>query len=441
VECRADIEGDAPAAVAPAHPLRRALAQLNWAFIDQAVSSGTNFVLALLVVRSVSADAFGEFSIVVLLYILAIGAGRALVAEPVMIAADRYRSDPRPTDRAALDLALTVGAALAVVMFAAAAVIGGSLGKALVVLGVCFPLLLVQDGARGLFLARLQPKRAAVNDITWAMLQFAALGVVLRDDSPAVWLCAAAWLGSGAAAGLVALWQLRVAPSGRLAVAHLRANRRSSGPFLLNYALTSCPQYAVFAIAPLVSSMRELGLARAAFVPFGALGIVLQSAALVLMPVAAGLALGELRAIARRASAVLSVLAVVCAVAVLCVPDQLGERLVGEEWDATRPAQVAYAALLFAQAVGIGPTVVLRVLGRTSSIVRIRLLALPVVLGLGLALPPAFGAPGTVAAVAAGEAPVPRLRRRGVLRPLGRRTPATEPLPHLTTDSTFHAIR
>jgi hypothetical protein len=59
--------------------------------------------------------------------------------------------------------------------------------------------------------------------------------------------------------------------------------------------------------------------------------------------------------------------------------------------------------LLLAQAIGIGPAMVLRVLGRTSALVRVRFATLPVVIGLALALPPHFGAPGTVAAVAAGE--------------------------------------
>ena len=210
--------------------------------------------------------------------------------------------------------------------------------------------------------------------------------------------------GKNGQVGIVALGQLRVVPHLATAVPWMRANRTLSVPLFFNFALTSGPQYLAFAIAPIVSSLRQLGLARAAFVPFGAMGIMLQSAPMVLLPNAAHRSADSVKRLARRVALLLGGIAVLWGVVVLATPARVGTRLLGADWQATRPAQAAYAFMVLAQALAIGPAVALRVLERPRSLVRVRLVAMPAVLILGVVLAHRYGAPGTASAVLAGEA-------------------------------------
>ena len=397
------------------------LRQANWALADQALSSGTNFALALIVVRSVTAREYGVFSILVIISIVAIGGTRALLSEPVLLRAHELTDVhiTRDTRRESVSAALVVGVALGALCLVAGITVGNELRAPLTVLGCTFPLLLVQDVGRVLFFASRTPRNAALNDGLWAILQLGAIAAILNSDNHAVWRFALAWLGAGAVCGLVALLQLRVLPSFRLGVGHVGRTFTWNLPLFWNFALTSGPQYAVFAIAPLVSSFRELGLARAAFVPFGALGIILQSTSLVLFPTLAGLGLGPAKRVAARASGLLGSLTVAMGAIVLAIPEPLGVKLVGEDWSATRPAQLAFWALLLAQALGIGPTSALRSLGRANQLVKVRLISLGPVLALGIALSWWLGAPGTVAAIAVGEA----MTTIGSTKALRRRVP------------------
>jgi O-antigen/teichoic acid export membrane protein len=378
--------------------------QLNWAVIDQGLSSGTNFALALIVVRSVTASSYGAFSILVIVYILAVGAIRAVITEPMMIRSHASDEDRLAAERACIGAAFGIGCVLGVGCLLGAATARGGLGASLAVLGVTFPLLLVQDAGRGLFFARKEPKWAAFNDGVWSLLQFAFVALVIAMASPPLWCYAASWLGSGAIAGAVILSQIRVWPSVSDALPWLRSTKGLGIPLFWNFALTSGPHYLVFAIAPLFSSLRELGLARTAFIPFGILGLVLQSAPLVLLPAASRRSVAEVKRLSNRATVLLAGLAVCWGGIVLSTPRSAGIALLGHDWPATRPAQLAFAFMVLAQAAAIGPAAALRALERPRVLVRVRLVALPVVLVLGVVLAARYGAVGTACAVLSGEA-------------------------------------
>jgi O-antigen/teichoic acid export membrane protein len=108
--------------------------------------------------------------------------------------------------------------------------------------------------------------------------------------------------------------------------------------------------------------------------------------------------------LAKRATIVLGAAGACWSVAVLSIPRSVGVRLLGPDWSATRPSQVAFAFLVVAQAVAIGPAVALRALERPRVLVGVRLVAMPVVLVLGVVLTTHLGAVGTASAVLSGEA-------------------------------------
>ena len=379
------------------------IAQINWAIIDQGLSSGTNFALALVVVRSVTATTFGAFSILVILYVLAIGATRAVITEPMMIRSSGSPDDRERVRRACVGAAFGIGGALGVCCLIGAVLVRGQLGPSLVILGLTFPMLLVQEAGRGLCFAAQNPKQAALNDGCWALLQVGSVSVVLAIDNPPLWYYSAAWLVSGAVAGAMMLWQLHVGVSARATWPWLKSTRVLGVPLFWNFALTSGPQYFVFAITPLVASLRELGLARAAFVPFGVLGILLQSAPLVLLPASSRRATTDVFRLSNIATVLLGGTAIVWGALVLSIPDSFGSRLLGEDWGLTGSTHVAFAFMVLAQAITVGPAVALRALKRPRTLVKVRLVALPMVLVLGVVLTARYGAPGAASAVLAGE--------------------------------------
>ena len=58
--------------------------RLGWGVADQAVSSLTNFVVVLLVARSLGAVQFGAFSLAYVTYGFALNASRGLATYPLM---------------------------------------------------------------------------------------------------------------------------------------------------------------------------------------------------------------------------------------------------------------------------------------------------------------------------------------------------------------------
>jgi hypothetical protein len=396
---------------APADGLRRARALVEragagavpWGVVDQALSSGTNVVVAFLVVRMVPAVEFGAFSLMVVVYVLAAGVSRSLAGEPLMI-----RFSGRPDDAAAaagaLGFAAAAGLTVGTGCALAAAATSDPLRSCLLVLAAAAPLLVVQDGARMVFFARAEPRRAAANDLAWAVLQVVLVGAVLRAGASTGAPFVAAWAGAGAGAGAVALVQLRRLPAPARARDWIRAHGRLGAPLLGTYLLTTAVSYVLFALMPLVSDLEQLGRVRAAYLPFGVFGVVLQSAWLVLLPAASRTGDdARLRRLTAGWSAVLAGAALVWAIVVMRAPDALGRRVLGDQWEATWSSRAWFAGALVAYAAGVGPAVGLRALEAAGPLVRIRLVVTPVVIAAGLALAARIGAPGAAAAILAGD--------------------------------------
>ena len=107
---------------------------------------------------------------------------------------------------------------------------GGTLRSVLLVLGVTFPLLIVQDAGRVACFALGWPRRAAANDAVWALVQLPLVAVVMVQPDAETWHYVAAWLVPGAIAGALVLVQLRVLPSLRGAGAWFADTQKSGDP-------------------------------------------------------------------------------------------------------------------------------------------------------------------------------------------------------------------
>lgn len=376
----------------------------TWAIIDQALSSGSNFLLAIVVVRSVSPADFGAFSIAVLIYVLTIGVSRALTNEPLAIRFGRAVDPIMAEAPRCLGLALWFGSLVGTGCIVAALITGGTLGSVLFVLGIALPLLIVQDACRVACFALGRPRLAAANDAVWALLMLPLVVLVMSQPDAKTWQYVAAWLVPGAAAAAVLLVQLRVVPALRGARAWFVNTRTLGMPLVWNYGLTAAPAYLLFALMPLVASLDELGMARAAYLPYGFYGVIFQGTLLVLLPAASRRSSAYLARLAVWSSAGLGALALLwVSVLAFAVPAQLGVALFGERWNDTTSIRLIFAGALVAQAIGVGPLVALRALEAPKLLVYVRLITAPLLLAGGLILSAVYGAEGLAVAIVFGD--------------------------------------
>jgi O-antigen/teichoic acid export membrane protein len=183
-----------------------------WGFVDQSLSSVTNFGLSLLAGRLLGPKSLGVIAIGFAGYVLAVTLLRALVSEPLVIHSSRLSQRDRTE---ATRKALTVGLAGATAAAACLALFGlalpGSLGHGLILFSPLIVPALLQDFWRAVLFRDGRGAAAALNDGTW--LVGMALGLPLALASDSEWAILAGW-GLGASVGAVlGFYQARVWPA------------------------------------------------------------------------------------------------------------------------------------------------------------------------------------------------------------------------------------
>ena len=171
----------------------------SWSIVDQGVYSLSNVLLAVLVARQVSAEEFGAFSTVYILYVCSQGVNEGIHGEAFSVAysaADaRHR---RHMLAGAAGSALVFGAVLGLACVALGAVVPGPIGELLPVLGAVLPGLFLQDLWRFALFAEHLPRAAALNDVIWGGGSTLGVIVLARTSFDTVGWFLAAWGAAGA---------------------------------------------------------------------------------------------------------------------------------------------------------------------------------------------------------------------------------------------------
>lgn len=376
----------------------------GWTIADQALSSASNFVLAVLVARAASRSGFGGFSVGFSAYLIALGVSRGLSTQPLLIrlsgaSRDIRRAGGRDAVGAVVVLGLLFGLALAAVAFLfETSVVRGPV----LVFGISVPGLLVQDAWRFYFLTEGTPRRAAINDLLWTVL-FLLLATQLTTRPVGL---IAAWGAAGTLAAVVGPLQARAWPRVSGALGWVRSNRDLSPALVMEFfAIVGSGQLVMFGVS-LVAGLQELGALRAAHVALGPMNVLFAGASLAIIPefVRAGETdATSVKALASRVSLVLAALALVAGGAVLALPSSIGRALLGATWSAARPALVPVAATMSAAGAIIGSSAVLQALGEVNRSLRARLTLAPANLVLGMIGAITYGAVGTAIGMACGQ--------------------------------------
>lgn len=382
--------------------------RVGWGMADQAISSLTNFALSAVVANLVGVDEFGAFGIAFIVYLLAIGASRAVSSEPLLV---RYSGEIDDRFRRAVTRstgsAFVVGALSGVVVVAIGVVLGGPDRDALVPLGILLVPLLVQDAYRHAFIAGGRADRAVENEIVWAIGQVIGFAIVLlAPGSPPLWALVAAWAGGAALAALTAAIRLRCTPAPHLARRWWAEHRDVAPRFGLEFfARAGARQSTVFAVRGIVG-LAGVAAIRGGQVLFGPVNVFLLGAPMVLVPEAVRArrrSTAALRRLTIRASMLLVGLAIVAGAAGMLLPDSIGELVLGDTWAEAKPLIPAQALLLASVAANSGTIAGIRALRDPARTFRVRLALIPIILGGGTIGAIVGGAAGSVVGLAIGN--------------------------------------
>lgn len=340
-----------------------------WNLADQALSSGTNFALTILVARSVSPDEFGAFAVAISIYLVCLTLGRSSISETVTLSLGRSGELLQGLAAAGLSATLWLAVVVGALIAGAAAVLHAtSLGTILLVLALAVPGLLVQDYKRIVFFASGRPERAFVSDGLWALLQLG--GVVIAGANG--WGAPAVLLGIWGASALLsaALWPAATRGWWRHnGLRWLRRNRGVVAPLAGEGLLFQFGNQAAVFLLGAIAGLAQAGGYRAAqslFGPVTVLVLGLRTAVLpALMRASRRSTDRALRGAAHVALAA-GLFALVWGLALLALPDAAGRQILGPTW-ATAGALLWLVTIdRTVNGVGWGASLSLRILMRVK---------------------------------------------------------------------------
>jgi len=359
-----------------------------WGFADQALSSLTNFILAIAVARSAGTTAFGVFSLVFATYLVCLSLSRAVATEPLSV---RYSAvgpdDWRRGTGAATGTALVVGAIAGFACLIGGFVIGGSAGTTLAVLGVGLPLLLLQDAWRYAFFATRRGAAAFGNDMLWAIVLGAGLVVLMVEDVASMDAFIAVWAigaGVGAFFGVI---QSGVVPRPDRVMAWRREHADIAPRFAAEALVISGTQYATVALIGLFTGLAVVGTVRAGYVLMNAVHVATYGIQLFAIPEAVRIRNRSLSGLIRFCvllSVMLALVALGWGAFLLLLPESIGRTLLAGTWDDARSVVLPLSVLMAAGGIQAGAFVGLRAMASAKSSLRARLTSSLLLLSGGL---------------------------------------------------------
>ena len=363
--------------------------RFGWAFADQLLSSGTNFLLGVLVARTVGIRDLGAFSVAYATFTFSLGGVRSVASELLVIrhsalSAHEWRDGIKRSTGTALLAGMVIGAGCLI----AAATLAGSVSSVLTIVGVSLPVLLVQDVSRFALLARQRGAAALLSDAAWAAVMFTAIVLLWEAGVASVTWFTFSWAGAGCVAAVVGLWQLKVLPSGPMtAIGWLRGHNDIAPRFLAEFAITTgVSMMTVFAIGA-IAGLGELGRLQAAQILLGPLNMMFNGVGLV----ATAEGVRQLRESPRRLahdcrwlSLALTAGVLAWGMIVVLVPRSIGESVLRTNWDAGRSLVVPLLIAFVGYASTFGASIGLHCLAAARRILRAECIGAGLTLFFGL---------------------------------------------------------
>jgi O-antigen/teichoic acid export membrane protein len=345
--------------------------------MDQALSSLQNFLLLLLVARSVSQSDFGAFGVAFAIYTLLITFEQSLLGDVLLIShSDTAKAKSQGRAVASTVSAAAVFSAVAAAGVCAAAILfAAPLRQLLLALAITLPALTIHDALRFGYLARGSAWGALKLDALWVLLWLIGVASIYGSHSPAaMWL---AWARPCFVTCIYGLLSQRLRPaSAKAAWGHVFSARHLSLPLLADFAVTGALAQVVSLLLAAVLGLASWGGLRAAQSLFGPINTLTNACRIVFVPELVR-ARGDQsrRSLTRRLNSfVLAVVVPVSTVAVL-LPTEVGVAVLGQVWALARPLLLPVAVDRLVGAAGVAPSAALRATGKTASLAKIRVVS------------------------------------------------------------------
>ncbi len=361
-----------------AQGVRKVAGRVSWGLGDQAMSSLTNFAVGVVVARSLSASEFGGFSLAWVTYALVLNVARGLATDPLVV---RFSGDPddrwRDAVRRSTGTAVVVGLAAGLVSCAVGLLVRGTVGSALIALGIVMPALMVQDAWRFAFFAAGHGRKAFVNDSVWALALIPGLTVAVMHQN--VFAFVIAWGGAGTVAAAVGCWQARIVPYPHAITSWLRQHSDLGFRYLVeNISQSGAAQIRMYGLGA-VAGLAAVGTVRGGELLVGPFLALLMGLNMVAVPEAARV----LRESPRRLPALCLALGGVQWLAALCwglglllvLPDSVGAYLLGGIWPSAATLIVPASLSVMNAGLSAGASSGLRALGAARLSLRTQLIA------------------------------------------------------------------
>jgi O-antigen/teichoic acid export membrane protein len=364
--------------------------------LDHGVSSGSNFLLSVLLARTLSVDGYGAFSVCFALYTVAVGFSRATSTDPLLVLHGSDDAEGLRSCRGAVALNAIIGAVIGIVITSIGVIAGGTFGPIAVAVGLTLPILLAQDGVRYSLIARRRPDRAMAVDLVWIVVMVVAVAGVAYAALPA-WAAIAVWSAGALVSIALAQRWIEGRPSLALVPSWFSRSRRLGWRFAAEFVVIGgAPQVVLLVVS--IASLASAGALRGGWVLFGPPAILVAGMASVALAEGSR----EWRHDPRRAQMFLGLLLVLVIFAdsawgllAWAVPDSVGTAILGDTWSSAHqlvPALTANAVSTAGLLLGMAG---LRASGQSARTMRITIptmVAVAVAGGVGALVGEAEGA-------------------------------------------------
>ena len=357
--------------------------RFGWGLADQALSSLTNFALSVMVARSVGGEEFGAYGLAFAAFLLVLNVSRPIASEPFSIRYSSLRVPDLTAARDAIGTVAAIGFAGAVLTLTAGALLGGSLGLALVAMAAVLPGVLVQDAYRLALIALGRGSAAFRSDLAWVFVLAPLVVMLVATGNTRFELFILAWGFGGMVGAIAGAIMLGGVPNPRAAGAWWRRHSSLARPLLVErLATSSSGQLSQYAIAS-IGGLKTVGSLRAGEVMLGPLNILYQGLQLVALPEVsrrAVLSAGNVVRASALFSGVLAAAVVFWAAVAYSIPATIGVTLLGENWAPGHSVVLIQAVALCGLVIAAGAGIGLRAIERASAVMWIGLLTSTVTL-------------------------------------------------------------